>query len=454
MLVVEKMRFELDDIVKALGVKPTGVSAETGFAGVSTDSRTVKSGELFFAIKGEKFDGHDFIQQAIENGATGVVVSSDYQSSDIAVFKVEDTLYSLGELASLVRGYYDFKCAAITGSNGKTTTKEILSACVQSKYQTFKTLGNYNNLIGLPLSLFQLEGSYEAAVFELGMSVPGEINRLAEICRPQIGIFTNVAPVHLEYLGSIEAVAKAKYELIGGLPSDGTVVLNADDKILSSWVSSLTQKVITYGIESNSDYKVESYKFNTDGTSEFVLNGQRFMINFPGLHNIYNAACALAASSAFGLSLSELSDVLSKIRPYNLRSEIIQQNGITIINDCYNANPTSMKAAIDVLASYPAEGRKVAVIGDMLELGRDEVKYHIEIGEYLQANSIDSLFAFGKLAEGFGENFRGEYKKYYSSKAVLIDDLKKYLQPGDVALIKASHSIALEQVTEALMRVS
>jgi UDP-N-acetylmuramoyl-tripeptide--D-alanyl-D-alanine ligase len=257
--------------------------------------------------------------------------------------------------------------------------------------------------------------------------------------------------VHLEYLGSIKDVAKAKYELIEQLPEAGTAVLNADDAILSSWAKGLKQDVITYSIEKDADCKVESFKFGSD-SSNFVINGVEFKINFLGKHNIYNAACAIAGASAFGLSIDELPGVFENIRPYSLRSEILTRNDITIINDCYNANPTSMRMAIDMLASYPIKGRRVAVLGDMLELGQDEVKYHEEIGEYLNQNKIDALFTTGNLAENFHTKYSGKFKRHFSNKNDLINELIEYLHRGDGVLIKGSRRIALENVTAELMR--
>jgi UDP-N-acetylmuramoyl-tripeptide--D-alanyl-D-alanine ligase len=454
MLVIEKMKYGIEDIIKALAVKPSPSPAVDGFADISTDSRTVKPGELFFALKGENFDGHQFVGQAIEKGASGVVVTDDTVSENAVVFKVKDTLKALGDLAALFRSRYDIKCAGITGSNGKTTTKEMLGACMQVKYDTFTSIGNFNNLIGVPLSIFRLNEAHEAAVFELGMSAPGEIFRLAEICKPQVGIFTNVAPAHLETMGTIDAIASAKHELIEKLPDNGTAVINADDSRLSSWISDIKQKVITYSIENDADFRVIDISANADGTSSFKINGSEFNINLPGRHNIYNAACAIAASSAFGIDATELVEILPKIKPYNLRSEMLSVNGINIINDCYNANPESMKAAIDILANSPSSSRLIAVLGDMLELGEMEIEYHEIIGQYLQSKKIDALFAAGELAANYLNKFNGSFKEHFEDKEHLAEALIGYLKPGDTVLIKGSRGIAMEEITEKLMENS
>ena len=457
MLVTEIMKYSTDEITKAIAAKVSnntnGVFIDNDFIGVSTDSRSVKSGDLFFALKGESFDGHRFVEQAIAKGAAGVVVSEDIESDKTIVFKVDDTLKALGDLASFVRSQYNIKCIAITGSNGKTTTKEILAACLRLKYNTLKSEGNFNNLIGVPLSIFQLNETHEAAVFELGMSYPGEISRLAQISHPQVGIFTNIAPAHLESMGSIEAIAKAKRELIDGLPSDGTAVINVDNQILASWIKDIKQNVITYGINDDADYRAENIEITADGSSKFNIKEIQYHLSFPGRHNIYNAVAAIAGASTLGIGYKELSDTIDNIKPYKQRSEIFTVGGITIINDCYNANPESMKAAIDLLAGYPSAGRRIAVLGDMLELGTNEIDFHKQIGSHLKIKNIDALFAIGKLAEFYLNNYSNGFKALYKDKTEMAEALKRFLHSGDVVLIKGSRGAVLEKVTEKLMEL-
>jgi len=456
MPVLEKMKLDIDDLEKALGAKAAAENdiidtiARLGFNNISTDSRTVQAGDLFFALRGDKFDGHNFIDKAIEKGASGIVVSESRPVRKVVTFKVPDTLRALGNLALSIRAKHDIHCLAVTGSNGKTTTKELLAGCLETKFKTLKTMGNFNNLIGLPLSLSRLDETYQAGVFELGMSLPGEISRLAEICQPQVGVFTNIAPVHLESMGTIEAIAKAKFELVQKLPADGTAVLNADDGIMSGWRNYLKQKVITYSLKNKSDFKVQKYRLLPDGRSRFSLNDIEYTINMPGKHNIYNAAAAIAAASIAGINPASLIKPLAAMKPYYLRSEIFISNGITVINDCYNANPYSMKSAIDTLTDMRGGGRLVAVLGDMLELGEKRVNYHVEIGEYLQQNNINALFATGKLAEHFLEKFKGDFKKHFHDKQQLMVELRKFLKPDDIVLIKGSRLIALEEVSENL----
>lgn len=450
------MRLNAADLQKALKPKISGragnyaLPQDIVFSGVSTDSRQTKQGDLFFALVGDRFDGHDFISQAVAKGAAGAVVSKPISVESIPVFRVSDTLRALGDLATFYRAQFAFRCAAVTGSNGKTTTKEFLAACLGTRFKTIRTQGNFNNLIGLPLTLFNMDDSYEAGVFELGMSLPGEIARLAQICKPELAAFTNIAPVHLLTMGSIEAVAKAKYELVESLSEGSIAVINIDDDYLRDWLNAIPCRVVSYGIDRHADFKVEGVDFAGAGNGRFAINGVKFEIQFPGRHNIYNAACAIASACSFGCELANLVKPLRNLKPYHLRSEILQTGGITIINDCYNANPVSMKSAIETLMSYPGGGRRIAVLADMLELGRDEIAFHKEIGEVLDRTGVEALFAFGKLANHYLENYRG-HKEYFDHKRALSIALQKYIKPEDVVLVKGSRGMALEEVTDFMM---
>jgi UDP-N-acetylmuramoyl-tripeptide--D-alanyl-D-alanine ligase len=460
MPLLEIMRLELSEVQKALDAQVTYdkvgartfVTDPTGtqFSGVSTDTRTLKSGDLFFALTGDKFDGHRFVSGAFARGAAAAVVKKNFSDKSGLLIKVNDPLKALGDLAAYYRSQFSFQCVAVTGSNGKTTTKEMMAACLRTKYRTLQTAGNFNNLIGLPMTLFGLGDSHQAAIFELGMSYPGEIKRLAQICLPQMGVFTNVAPVHLETMKTVEAVARAKYELIENLPENGVVILNTDDNIFSSWRDNIRQKIVTYGIDGKADFRAESINYTNDGINSFIVRGIEYRINLPGKHNIYNALAAIAAAGNLGCDLKALIEPLANLRPYRLRSEVFQSNGITIINDCYNANPVSMRLAIDTLAEYPGRGRKIAVLADMLELGVQEKNYHRQVGEYLSARRVDALFAFGKLSELYIENFIGNFKMHFTDKKSLIDELQNYLRPGDVVLVKGSRGMALEEIGDNL----
>jgi UDP-N-acetylmuramoyl-tripeptide--D-alanyl-D-alanine ligase len=460
MPLLEIMKLDLSEVQKALAAQ---ISLENQSArkfpydfsdiavgGVSTDTRTLKPGDLFFALTGENFDGHRFIKEAFAKGAVAAVVNQNHNGNGNCLIKVKDTLRALGDLAAYYRSRYSILCTAITGSNGKTTTKELMTACYRTKYQTLSTIGNFNNLIGLPLTLFGLDDSYQAGVFEIGMNRPGQIKRLAQICQPQVGVFTNVAPVHLESMGTLEAVAAAKHELIESLPEEATVIINIDDKILAGWRKNIRQKTITYGIDNKADFHAESLTYYDNGGCSFEAAGYKYMMSLPGKHNIYNALAAIAAAISDGCDPRLLAEPLANFQPYHLRSEVFQNGGVTIINDCYNANPASMKMAISTLAEFPGSGRKIAVLADMLELGSDEKEYHRQIGECLTLNRIDALFAFGRLGEYYIEKFNGDFKMHFTDKKILLDELQRYLQPGDVVLIKGSRGMALEEISESL----
>lgn len=263
-----------------------------------------------------------------------------------------------------------------------------------------------------------------------------------------MGVFTNIAPVHLQTMKTLEAVAEAKFELVESLPADGVLVLNADDKYLAGWPKSITQKVILYSLENEADFRVESIESFSGGAGSFKLKGVTYKINLPGKHNVYNAAAAIATASYFGCDLQSLVEPIANIKACHLRSEVFESSGVTFINDCYNANPVSMRSVIDMLAGYPAKGRKIAVFGDMLELGDNEKDFHVEIGEYLNSKNIDALFVFGSLGLFYLEGFKGNSKAHFTEKSKLAESLKNFIRADDVVLVKGSRAMALEDISE------
>ncbi len=459
MQTLETMKLTISDVERVLGAEATCgdaggspgrfIDGSIEIKGISTDSRTIGRGELFFALKGGNFDGHRFVNEAFAKGAAAAVVDRDIEDCRGNLIKVTDTLKALGDLAASFRKKFDIACVAVTGSNGKTTTKDMTAACLSTRFTVLKSSGNKNNLIGLPQNIFRLDERYRVGVFELGMSFPGEIGRLAQICQPEIGIFTNIGPVHLKNMGTIEAVAKAKYELVENMVEDGLVIINSDDPILRTWLGKSPHKIVTYGIDSSADFRAESIARTGQGF-EFSIDGEKFALRYPGRHNIYNALAAVACAVSLGCEWKRLSETLGSLEPADLRSEIFQGRGITVINDCYNANPVSLKLAIETLADYPGRGRKIAVLGDMLELGPREVEFHVEIGRWLDRRKIDALFAFGPLSLRYLQEFPGRPGGHYHDKAKLVEDLLKYLKPGDVVLVKGSRGMALEGVSQAI----
>lgn len=454
------MRLSIADLQQVFKVEPIlrsddtgrGPTADISFAGVSTDSRKIRKGEIFFALEGAKYDGHDFAVEAVRNGATATVVSrdvADLYATDVVIFRVGNTLKALGDLADYHRRKFSFACVAVTGSNGKTTTKDMLAACLETRFRTVKSGGNLNNLIGLPLSLFELNAEHEAGVFELGMSALGEISRLAEILKPQVGVFTNIAPVHLATMGTIDEVARAKYELVEKLPRDGTAVINADDRFMSDWLGDMPCRAVTYGIENAADCRVTDVTPGPGGKSTFTVNGSVFEMSLPGLYNIYNAAAAIAGAVHLGADIKDLAAVISSVKASPLRSDVFTVNGVVFIDDCYNANPVSMQGAIDMLTLYHARRRRIAVLADMLELGDNQAEFHVEIGWYLKAKNIDALFTFGDLSKYYGQRFDTGFKQHFANKLELIKRLRQFLRPGDVVLVKGSRGMAMEEVTQA-----
>src|SRR3989442_2138784 len=343
--------------------------------GYSIDSRTVQPGELFFAVKGERMDGHDFVEQALQKRAAAAVIRKDQltrYTTKARLLPVVDPLAGLQTLATAVRRLWGKPLVGVTGSTGKTTTKEAIAHVLSTRFRVLKSEGNLNNHFGLPLMLLKLEPGQEVAVIEMGMSHAGEIAALAKIAHPEIGVVTNVAPVHLEFFNSLADIARAKYELIESLPSGGTAVLNADDEYVSQFGRDFHGKVVLYGFRSPADVRAENVKHHgaEGSTFDVVVGSCREQASLPlvGAHNIYNALAAVAVGIERGLTLSEALGVLATLAPADKRGEVVKLGNITIINDCYNSNPKALDAMVDALAAMPAK-RRIVVAGEMLELG-------------------------------------------------------------------------------------
>src|SRR5580698_8958097 len=357
-------------------VSATGAFAPEELArGYSIDSRTVGPGQLFFAVKGERLDGHDFVAPALARGAVAAVVREDQLGrypGETRLLAVEDTLVALQTLATAVRKLWGKPLIGVTGSVGKTTTKEAIAHVLSTRFRVLKSEGNFNNHFGLPLMLLKLEPEYDVAVIEMGMSHAGEIRALAKIAQPEVGVVTNVAPVHLEFFDSLAGIARAKYELIESLPASGTAVLNADDDYVSQFGRDFKGKVLKYGTRATADIRAENVLARGAEGSEFdvVTPGGREHAHLPliGEHNILNALAAVAVSLARGLKLADAVAALATLAPADKRGEVVQLGNITVINDCYNSNPTALHAMVDALAAMKA-GRRIVVAGEMLELG-------------------------------------------------------------------------------------
>lgn len=456
----------LENIEKACGGRYIGTEAEkkTEVLGVVIDSRQVESGYLFVAIPGEKVDGHKFIPDVFAKGAAAVLSEQQLEDPAGPYILVESTAKALRDLAEYYRKSLDIKVVGITGSVGKTSTKEMIASVLSEKYRVLKTEGNYNNEIGLPLTIFKIRAEHEVAVLEMGISEFGEMHRLATMANPDICVITNIGLCHLENLKTRDGILKAKTESFAHLKKDGIAILNGDDDKLSTIRQVGDKEPVFYGMEEKMEYREDAKKsVYATGVENLGLYGMQARIHtpegerdvripIPGEHNVYNALAATAVGLSLGLSLDQISSGILKAKTIGGRTNLLNTGSMTVIDDCYNANPVSMKASIDVLAT--AEGRKIAVLGDMGELGENEKKLHYEVGEYLAKKEIDVLFCAGELSEEIAKAAQKESKTcevyYFKTRDALLEQLLPFLKKGDTVLVKASHFMEYPKIVKAL----
>ena len=422
----------------------------------SIDSRTVGAGQLFFAVKGERLDGHDFVVEALEKGAVAAVVRKDQLSrypAQTRLLAVEDTLMALQTLATAVRKLWGKPLIGVTGSAGKTTTKETIAHVLSTHFRVLKSEGNFNNHFGLPLMLLKLEPEYEVAVIEMGMSHAGEIRALAKIAQPEIGVVTNVAPVHLEFFDSLAGIARAKYELVESLPAGGVAVLNADDEYVSQFGRDFKGRVVMYGTRETAGVQAkEIQSMGTEGTEFDVVIGavhEHATLPLVGKHNVLNALAGVAVGLEHGLSPSEAIAALSTLTPADQRGQVLQLGNITVINDCYNSNPKALAAMVDSLAAVPAK-RRIVVAGEMLELGPAAEEMHRQAGAHIAEQKIDLLVGVRGLARAMvdaAKNSKGR-AEFVASSEEAGRWLAREARDGDVVLLKASRGVKLENALE------
>ena len=424
--------------------------------GYSIDSRTIQPGELFFAVKGERMDGHDFVAQALEKGAVAAVISKDQFTRfpvKSRLMAVDDTLTGLQTLGTAVRRLWGKPLVGITGSTGKTTTKDAIAHVLSQRFRVLKSEGNFNNHFGLPLMLLKLEPEHDLAVIEMGMSHSGEIAALAKIAQPEIGVVTNVAPVHLEFFNSVAEIARAKYELIQSLPAGGTAVLNADDEYVSQFGRDFHGKVVMYGLRPPADVRAENIKATGAEGSAFdvVVASRREKAALPlvGAHNVYNALAAVAVGLERGLPLSEAVGALASLSPADKRGQVVRMGNITVINDCYNSNPKALNAMVDTLAAMPA-ARRIVVAGEMLELGPAGEDMHRRCGEHMAQRKIDVLLGVRGLAQSIVEAAlqAGMRAEFVATPEKAGEWLAREAREGDAVLLKASRGVKLERALE------
>ncbi len=429
---------------------------ETVAQGYSIDSRTIQPGELFFAVKGERLDGHDFVAAALERGVVAAVIRRDQihrYGAGTPLLAVDDTLAGLQTLATAMRKLWGKPLVGVTGSAGKTTTKEAIAHVLSASFRVLKSEGNFNNHFGLPLMLLKLEPEHDVAVIEMGMSHAGEITALASIAQPEIGVVTNVAPVHLEFFDSLAGIARAKYELVEALPSSGTAVLNADDEYVSQFGRNFKGKVILYGTKGTADVRAENIQSRGAEGSEFDVvtsaGRESARLKLVGEHNILNALAAVSVGMVRGLKLSDCVAALATLTPADKRGQVVQLGNITVVNDCYNSNPKALDAMVDALAAMQAK-RRIVVAGEMLELGPAGEQMHREAGQHIAEKKIDMIIGVRGLAQALVEGAKqaGVRAEFVATPEEAGEWLARETREGDVVLLKASRGVKLEKALE------
>ncbi|OQY29747.1 MAG: hypothetical protein B6244_02860 [Candidatus Cloacimonetes bacterium 4572_55] len=438
--------------------------ADQNPTGVSIDSRTIRPGELFVALQGTGSDGHLFVEDAMRKGACAALISSkwaddlDGKEFPSALLMSDDPLIALQEIARYYRKLFDIPCVAVTGSNGKTTSKDLIAHVFSEEKSVLSTKGNLNNHIGTPLTLLGLNPNHQMMVVEMGMNRLGEIDRLAHIAAPDMGVITNVGPVHLEFLKSVENVYQAKLELADHVER---LFVNGDDPVLVQRAKERVSGAITYGFSETCDVRATDIIPTQDRLGmTFRVEGRGYRLNLPGRHNLYSALTAIAVARLFGYSPEIIAEGLIKAKITRWRSQVIRAQGYTLINDAYNANPASMANSLGMLCDFPAQGKRIVLLGDMLELGEKSVQYHRKLGAQIAKNRIDRLIAIGRYASeietGAVENgMRPERIECEESGQAgldrLSDRMRGLLKRGDVALIKGSRSMKLEKIVGKLI---
>lgn len=448
------MHLTLAEISRILDVP--GPASDTQVAGYSIDSRTIQPGELFFAIRGPRFDGHDFVAGVLAGGAAAAVVEQAGGPGTLVVPSVPE---ALNRLAAEHRRRWSGRVVAVTGSAGKTSTKDMIATVLASRFKVLKSEGNLNNQYGLPLSVLRLNATHQVGVFELGMSHAGEIAKLARIAQPDTGVVTCVAPVHLEYFASVEGIAHAKQELIFALPKNGHAILNADDRYVSTFGIGFEGYKVSFGMEKAADFRATHVESEGLKGVRFCLQweGEPVEVRLPllGRQNILNALAAMATAHTFGIYPRQTREALLNYRTPKMRGEVQTARGATIINDCYNSNPRALAFMLQSLAETPAVGRRIAVLGEMLELGPASPDLHRESGK-LAARSADIVIGVRgdarHLVDGAIEaGLEASHARFFASTAEAGDYVASLVQSGDLLLFKGSRGVRLE---EALSKIA
>lgn len=440
----------VSEIAKAVSGKIISGNETLKISAVSCDSRTIDEKTLFIPLKGERFDGHDFLPDVCQKGVGGILCHGETNVEAPFIVSVEDTQKALLDLASYYRSLFDIPVVGLTGSVGKTTTKELISSVVSRKYNTHATKGNFNNNIGVPYTVFGLTDDHGAAVIEMGMSNFGEISVLSKCARPCIGVITNIGTSHIEYLGSQEGILKAKSEIFDGMDDEGVVVLNGDDPYLLTLKGKVDcKKMIFTGVENkNCDICAEDIETTEKGCS-FKVDGKIYFINLAGAHNVYNALAAIAVGRELGIEDEEIKIGLENYHSDGIRQNIIGINGYKIINDCYNSSPQSATAALGVLECVEAK-RRIAVLGDIAELGDKTEELLRGLGKNVEKSGTDVLVTVGDVSKFIAMEAKSKECYAFPDAVRAAEFLKGFLKPEDAVLIKGSRCMKMEQIYNIL----
>ncbi|WP_026881279.1 UDP-N-acetylmuramoyl-tripeptide--D-alanyl-D-alanine ligase [Clostridium akagii] len=449
----------LKDILNAVDGKLLQNGQLEKFNHITIDTREVKKNSIFIAIKGEKYNANEFLIEAIKNGASLCIIDEiKYNEadlpSDVSIIVVEDTRKALLNLAEFYKSILNIKVVGITGSTGKTSTKDMTYAILSEKYKVYKTQGNFNNEIGLPLTIFNLDNTYDIAVLEMGMSHFFEIHNMAKTAKPDIAIITNIGISHIENLKTRDNILKAKLEITDYFIKSSKLIINTDNELLEKLsIKDINYDVVRCGSNINAELKAYNICLGEDYVTFDILEDEKvvfrnFRVNSPGKHNVLNALLAIAAARNFGMTWSEMNSGIKKLQMTSMRLDILRGSKYTIIDDCYNASPDSMRAAIDVLHNVKGT-RKIAILGSMRELGEEAFKAHVDVGVYAKENSIDFLIILGEFSLAYEQGFSDKDKlKNFDSNENVIKFLKNFLNKDDVILVKASRAMKFEQIVK------
>ncbi|MDU2443886.1 MAG: UDP-N-acetylmuramoyl-tripeptide--D-alanyl-D-alanine ligase [Clostridium perfringens] len=450
------LELNLQEIVKATKGVLLKEADVKEIKAVSTDTRKIEEGTMFIALKGENFNGNNYVLEAFNKGAKIAIVDEvkcdlNELKEDVALIKVQNTGRALMDLAKFYREKLGLKVVGITGSAGKTSTKDLVAAVLSDKYKVFKTKGNFNNEIGLPLMILELDSTYDVAILEMGMRGLGQIKELAEIASPDLGIITNIGISHIEILKTRENILKAKMEIATFFDKNNTLVVCGNDDFLGS-LPSAEYKIVKTGVGENFKIGAKNIALEELSSKFTVYDGEKeeeFSLDMPGEHNISNLMLGIAIAKELGVSFEEMKRGLNNIEATSMRLELIKKDGFSILNDCYNSSPVAVKSAIDVMKNIEGK-RRIAVLGTMRELGYKSEEAHEEIGKYAKENGIEKVLCFGDFSENIKEGY-GEGCTVYENKEELIKDLLNIICDGDIILVKASRSLKFEEITKALL---